>query len=202
VLWLRPEQPGRRLGGWYAAWRRRPCCSALTLAGDIAHALIQPLPRQLDVWARMRGWEQAFEQLRPAAETWWRHDGGASAGGAAGPLVLGADRAVLANGAYAWRALGPRWTAWRDTEQPHDHFQLKAPLELGDEPQQILIVSAGAPDPAWRALLDGPPRLLAVADVEQTPGRMLHLELWQAELASRPMLARSARGGGVAARQP
>lgn len=201
VLWLRPEQPGRRLGGWYAALAAQAVMlGALTLAGDIAQALNQPLPRQLDVWARMRGWEQAFEQLRPAAETWWRNEGGASA---AGPLVLGADRAVLANGAYAWRAFSPRWTAWRDTGQPpHDHFQLKAPLEPGDRPQRILLVSTDAPDPAWRVLFDGPPRRLAVAEVEQTPGRMLHLELWQAELASRPMLARAARAGGVAARQP
>ncbi|HJV71002.1 glycosyltransferase family 39 protein [Ideonella sp.] len=204
VLWLRPEQPGRRLGGWYAALATQALLlGALTLAGDIAHALHRPLPRQLDVWARMRGWEQAFEQLRPAAEAWWRREAGTLAGRPSGPLVLGADRAVLANGAYAWRAFSPRWTAWRDAGQPpHDHFQLQSPLEPGEHPQRILIVSAGAPDPAWRARLDGPPRRLAIAEVEQTPGRMLHIELWQAELASRPMLAQAARGGRVAAPQP
>jgi 4-amino-4-deoxy-L-arabinose transferase-like glycosyltransferase len=203
VLWLRPEAPGLRLGGWYAALAVQTLLvGAVTLAGDVAHVLHRPLPRQLDVWARMRGWEQAFDELRPAAEAWWRSEA-ADVGDRAGPLVLGGDRAVLANGAYAWRSLGPRWTAWRhDGEPAHDHFQLTAPLQPGDRPQRLLIVSAGAPDPAWQTVLDGPPKRLAVADVEQSPGRMVHLELWQAELASRPMLARANNGQPLAAPQP
>ncbi len=204
VLWLRPECPARRLRGWYAALAVQVLLlGGLTLAGDLARAMDKPLPRQWDVWARMRGWDQAFEQLRPVAEDWWARHGAHEPGGP-GPLVLGGDRAVLANGAYAWRALAPRWSAWRrDGQPPHDHFQLVAPLQPGDRPQRLLIVSTGAPDPAWQEVLDGPPKRLAVAEVEQTPGRRLHLELWQAELASAPMLARAAAGRPrLAARQP
>lgn len=190
ALWLRAEQPGRRLHGWYLALAAQTMLLAgVTLAGDLAEAVHRPLPRQLDVWARMRGWDEAFEQLRPAAEAYWR-----SQGEPAARPVLGGDRAVLANGAYAWRHLAPQWVAWREAGAlPHDHFQLLSPLQPGDRRQPLLIVSEGPPDAAWQAALGGPPQRLAVAEVEQSPGHRLHLELWQAELAPAPSLAQAAR---------
>jgi 4-amino-4-deoxy-L-arabinose transferase-like glycosyltransferase len=190
VLWLQAEQPHRRLRSWYIALALQVLLiAAVTLANDVAHVLHKPLPRQLDVWARMRGWEEAFNQLRPAAEHFWQQleaEGGASVR----PMVLGSDRAVLANGSYAWRKRPPRWLAWRDAGAPvQNHFQLTAPLRAADEPQPLLIVSDGPLDAELRAALDGPPQRLAVADVPQSPGRSLHLELWRAELAPQPVMA-------------
>lgn len=189
ALWLRAELPGRRLRGWYLALAAQVVLLAgVTLAGDLAQALDRPLPRQLDVWARMRGWDEAFEQLRPAAEAYWRQQGDPTR------QVLGGDRTVIANGAYAWRDLAPQWVAWRQAGQsPHDHFQLLSPLQPGDRRQPLLIVSEGPPDAAWQTALGGPPQRLAVAEVEQSPGRRLHLELWQAEVAPTASLAQAAR---------
>lgn len=190
ALWLQAEQPHRRLRGWYAAMALQVLLiTALTLANDVAHVLHKQLPRQFDVWARMRGWEEAFNQLRPAAEHFWQQleaDGGDSTR----PMVLGSDRAVLANGSYAWRKRPPRWLAWRDAGEPaQNHFQLTAPLRAADQPQPLLIVSDGPLDADLRAALDGPPQRLAVADVPQSPGRSVHLELWRAELAPQPLIA-------------
>jgi hypothetical protein len=49
----------------------------------------------------------------------------------------------------------------------------------------LLFVGEGPPQGPLLAALEGPPSRLAVVDVQQTPGRVLHLELWQAELAPR-----------------
>jgi len=195
ALWLKAEQPHRRLRGWYIALALQVLLiAAVTLANDVAHVLHKPLPRQLDVWARMRGWEEAFNQLRPAAEHFW-HQLEADGGESVRPMVLGSDRAVLANGSYAWRKRPPRWLAWRDAGAPaQNHFQLTSPLRAADQPQPLLIVSDGPLDAELRAALDGPPQRLAVADVPQSPGRSVHLELWRAELAPQPMLAQAPAG--------
>jgi len=193
ALWLRAEQPQRRLRGWYVALALQVGLIGLvTLANDLAHMLHRPLPRQLDVWARMRGWDEAFNQLRPAAESFWQQLQAEAGAEDATPVVLGSDRAVLANGSYAWRKRPPHWLAWRDAGEPaHNHFQLTAPVQAADRPVPLLIVSEGPPDTALRAVLDGPPQRLAVADVPQSPGRSLHLELWQGELAPQPVMAQA-----------
>jgi 4-amino-4-deoxy-L-arabinose transferase-like glycosyltransferase len=196
VLWLRPERAARRLGGWYAALAAQAALiAAVTLATDVAHWVHRPLPRQMDVWARMRGWDHAFELLKPAVREHWARTG-VNGADLAAPLVLGEDRAVLANGAYAWRDLSPQWTAWRAPGQlPHDHFQLSVPLRPSAQPQPLLIVGESRPEASLLAALERPPRRIAVADVEQTPGRRIHLELWEAELAPQSSVAQAARPG-------
>jgi hypothetical protein len=193
TLWLRAEQPQRHLRGWYVALALQVVLiGLLTLANDLAHVLHRPLPRQLDVWARMRGWDEAFNQLRPAAESFWQQLQAEARAEDATPVVLGSDRAVLANGSYAWRKRPPHWLAWRGAGEPaHNHFQLTAPVQAVDRPMPLLIVSEGPPDAAVRAALDGPPQRLAVAEVAQSPGRSLHLELWQGELAPQPVMAQA-----------
>ncbi|MEK8031569.1 glycosyltransferase family 39 protein [Ideonella sp. DXS29W] len=188
ALWVQAERPHRRLRGWYAVLALQAALiGALTLASDVAQALHRPLPRQLDVWARMRGWEEAFSQLRPAADAYWRDQ---TAQGQS-PTVLGSERAVLANGAYAWRAKPPQWLAFRqDPRAPHNHFELMSPLRPSEYPQPVLIVGEGPLEGPLLQALDGAPRRLASTEVEQTPGRSLHLELWQAELAPQSVLAR------------
>jgi 4-amino-4-deoxy-L-arabinose transferase-like glycosyltransferase len=183
ALWVHAEQPTARLRGWYLALAAQVLLlGGLVMGGDVAHALHKPLPRQLDVWARMRGWDEAFAELRPHAEAWQRAQ---QAAGVGQPLrVLGSDRAIIANGGYAWRTLQPQWLAWRDPGRPAaDHFQLTAALQPGDSPHPLLIVGDGPPPDSLRPFLTGEPKRLAVAEVEQTPGRTLRLELWAAEMA-------------------
>jgi len=235
-----PERAGGldRLSRWHAALAvQAAVLAAVTLAGDLAHALGEPLPRRLDVWARMRGWEPAFEQLRPAvaealAEHAQRHPGTPM------PLVLGSDRAVLAQGAWAWRDLlpvggpaaspvaptgtghgamvagwagqqagampwrtqshalalphaqPPAWAAWRDVgRRPMNHFELTAAVSPAGHAQPVWIVSDGSLPTGLRAALAQPARVLAQAQVEQTPGRWIRLTLWEAVLAPQPQSA-------------
>jgi hypothetical protein len=185
ALWVHAEQPTARLRGWYLALAAQVLLLAgLVLGGDLAHALQKPLPRQFDVWARMRGWDDAFAELRPHAEAHFRRL--EQADPAQPRRVLGTDRAVIAIGGYAWRNLSPDWVAWRDPGRAAaDHFQLTAPLVPGDTPQPLLIVTAGALPQTLQPFFTTEPQRLAVAEVEQTPGRMLRLELWAAVLVPR-----------------
>lgn len=184
ALWVRPEQPAARLKGWYTALAAQVLLlGGIALTGDVAGALHKPLPRQLDVWARMRGWDEAFAALQPQAEAHFRRLRAADP--QAPRRVLGSDRAIIANGGYAWRALGAQWLAWRDPGRPAaDHFQLTAPLVPGATPEPLLIVSDGPPADTLRPYLAAPPRRLAVAEVEQTPGHPLRLELWEAVVSA------------------
>jgi 4-amino-4-deoxy-L-arabinose transferase-like glycosyltransferase len=161
---------------------------AVTQAGDIAHALGRPLPRQLDVWARMRGWEAAFNQLRPALQAYWQRQQ------ALDPTlpraVLGGNRTVISHAAYAWRDLDPQWRAWREPGQrPQDHYQLTVPLQPTGQLRPLLYVGEGPPGASLQAALREPPQRLAVVDLEQTPGRWIHLELWSGVLRPQTSVA-------------
>jgi 4-amino-4-deoxy-L-arabinose transferase-like glycosyltransferase len=184
ALWVHAEQPTARLRGWYVALAAQVLLlGGLVLGGDLAHALQKPLPRQFDVWARMRGWDDAFAELRPHAEAHFRRL--EQADPSLPRQVLGSDRAVIAIGGYAWRDLSPQWVAWRDPGRAAaDHFQLTAPLAPGSTPQPILIVTDGDLPQTLLPFLSGPPRRVAMAEVQQTPGRSLRLELWAAEVAT------------------
>lgn len=189
ALWLR----GRPLRGLQAVLVAQVLLvGAVTQAGDIAHLLDRPLKRNLDVWARMRGWEQAFDQLRPALDAYWQRQQ------AVDPTlpreVLGGNRTVISHGAYAWRDLRPQWRAWREPGQrPQDHYQLTVPLQPASQPRPVLYVGEGPPGDSLRAALREPPQRLAVVDLEQTPGRIIHLELWSGVLVGRTTLAWEAR---------
>lgn len=189
VLWLRAEQPAQRLRGlWVALALQVALVGGITLAQDVAHGLGRPLQRSLDVWARMRGWEAAFNQLRPALEAHWQRQQALDA--TLPREVLGGNRTVISHGAYAWRDLRPVWRAWREPGgRALDHYQLTTPLQPGSQPRPLLYVGESAPDDAVRAALREPPQRLAVVDLAQTPGRIIHLELWSLVLAGRTTLA-------------
>jgi hypothetical protein len=185
---------------------------ALTLlaaaAPTVAHALGKPWPARLDLYIRMRGWPEAYAQLRPqlAAHPGWR--------------VLGVNRTVIAHGAWLWRDVDVDWAAWREPGPPHDHYQLTIPYDRARpgaarpvpaagaaatasaaaamatgaasaatanagpadaaEPLLVLSEGEGLPDPMRRRLADV--RLLQVAEVQTAPGRVLKLMLWTARL--------------------
>lgn len=189
VLWLRAEQPRQRWRSLYTVLALQVLLvGGITLAGDVAQLMHRPLARNLDVWARMRGWERAFGALTPAAQAYWQRQTALDA--QLPRQVLGSNRTLISHGAYAWRGLDAAWLAWREPGQhAQDHYQLSVPLQAGSQPQPVLIVSEGPLDGSLRAALREPPQRLAVTDVEQTQGRWIHLELWAAVLAPQTALA-------------
>jgi 4-amino-4-deoxy-L-arabinose transferase-like glycosyltransferase len=156
--------------------------TALPLVGTATRALAGPEalpPRTLDLWARMRGWEDNFAALATPARS--QFDAQPQT------LLIGTHRTVIAHGQYAWRDLGWRWHAWRpDTAlRPIDHYQLTAgwPADRAADPTvPLLIVGEGDTLPAeWIPRL-APPERLADARHLQARGREQHLVLWRTRL--------------------
>lgn len=130
------------------------------------------LPRQLDIWARMRGWPQAFAQLHDAASAHLQRWPGSP--------VIGRSRTLIAQGAYEWRDLGAHWMAWAPSGPPHDHYQLTARWAACNAPAEpLLIVADGALPDDLLAQLDAP-RLLAEAHAAAAGHSVVRLQLWRA----------------------
>lgn len=135
-------------------------------AGDIAHLAGRPLPSRLDAFVRMRGWDQAFAQVRSQATT-------LAAGGVA-PTVLAEDRVLLAQSAYQWRDLNVRPVAWNPRGGMEDHYELTTRLRAEPGRQWLLLTQtkAAADEIAARFERAEP---VAQARVEVAPGRFVEL---------------------------
>lgn len=142
------------------------------------------LPRRLDIWARMRGWPQAFAQLHDAASAHLQHWPGSP--------VIASSRTLIAQGAYEWRDLGAHWMAWAPPGPAHNHYQLTArwppPAREGprpdgapcDESAEPLLIVADAPLPAGLLAQLAAPRLLAEARAAAAGHSVVRLQLWSA----------------------
>lgn len=160
--------------------------TALPLAGTVARAAGGPQalpPRQLDLWARMRGWTPAFAALEAPVRQQFDAD--------PHTVLLGTNRTVIAQGQHAWRGTGWRWHAWRPdpSHRPTDHYQLTAGWPgnpAADTAATVLIVGEGDRLPAdWLAWFDPPERL---GETRQTRarGQDLQLAVWRTRLRARP----------------
>ncbi len=132
------------------------------------------LPRQLDIWARMRGWPEAWDALRPALVQ--------ARARTPGLPLLTTSRSVIAIGDHAWRDLALPWRAWTEGGPPHSHHQMVAGwtgLQPGDGP--VLIVADAALPQALLARLQAP-ALLAVAHGRAGAHSTVTLRLWRAEV--------------------
>ena len=140
---------------------------AVLLAGDVARLAGRPLPASLDVWARMRGWQEAFDSLAPELRS------------RPGVMVVGTSRAALAQGAYAWRTQPIHWSAWSEDGRVMNHYQLTHPLSLeaGRTQGPVLVLGESEPPPGLGAQL-GAMHPLAVATVSAS--RRVRLHLWEA----------------------
>ncbi|PXW95803.1 dolichyl-phosphate-mannose-protein mannosyltransferase [Sphaerotilus hippei] len=167
--------------------------TAVPLAGPIARhfgrAPDQPLPRQWDIWVRMRAWGPAYARLAPTARDFLRQHPQAQ--------ILGMDRQVISMGSYQWRELlagqpelpgapgvSRRWITWTPPGQrfAQDHFQLTTRWAAAGSPaarEPLLIVSAAELPAGLLARLDEP-RLLAEVVEPDGAGRTLRLRLWAA----------------------
>jgi len=184
--WVAPVLPGLCL--WLAlrldvhalkriAWAALACTAlwtALSAAGDLRRWLPEgfaPRAAHLDLWKRMRGWDEALAQLQPAVA-------------AAGPrLVVANSRNLLAHGPYAWRGLPLDWRSWNpQPEHWRHHFDMVAPLTAATAAATPLwLLTEGAPEPA---LLQ---RFATTRRIASASSDRVRLELWEAEGPIKPL---------------
>lgn len=147
-----------------------------------ATAPASPWAARLDLWARMRGWEDAFAAL--AVELPARQP----------VVVVTTSRTVQAQAAWHWRDRGLSYAAWPVSTTPTHHFELRCPWRPGLQPPgaAVYVLSQGLPPPALTA--GAAPRQVASAEVAVwgQPRQLLVLT----ELREPP-----ARGADVSARR-
>lgn len=121
----------------------------------------------MDLWARMRGWEQVFGALAPALA---QHPG---------LPVAASARDLVVQARYAWRDQARQVMAWPRSGKPRNHYEQFEPLWTTGQiqPPAVLVISEGEPDtelkqayPHWQRL-------------EQARSGRLNLQLWRASLA-------------------
>lgn len=161
AAWTRPPQASRWL---FAAASTALLLSALVLHLDgIATLAGRELPARLDAFARMRGWDRAFDALRPVLAA---H---------AGAVVLGENRTVLAHAAYHTRALGLRLRAWNPEGRIDDHYRLTTRLDPG-QGRALLISERADPQDVLSRFERATPLATATADIG--PGRVITLHVY------------------------
>jgi 4-amino-4-deoxy-L-arabinose transferase-like glycosyltransferase len=178
VLWLALWLTALRVQGerwaataaWASGLTSLALATAVVLAPDMARGLGHPLARNADVWSRMRGWDAAFEVLR------------AEAVARPGATVIGADRTVIAHGAYAWRDLDLAWTALPTTRPPRHHYEMTAHLPTpGSAAQRRGVLLLGREAPAAQVCARFTRcQELASAHIDIGPGQTRELHLWEA----------------------
>jgi 4-amino-4-deoxy-L-arabinose transferase-like glycosyltransferase len=136
------------------------------------------LPPALDLWARMRGWDNAFALLHDQAA---RYRGG---------IVVGTNRTVIAQAAYHWRDLDLRFVAFNPGGEAHDHYQWSThwpPLTKPGEP--VLLLGDAEFQPELRLALRGFQNL-ASAHVPRSPGRFVDIRIGVGVLAQPAVASR------------
>ena len=125
--------------------------SALVAAPGVALAVGASWPARFDVWARLRGWPQAFEQLRPALQS---HPTA---------LLVTNSRTLAAQAAYHWRSLAVERGIWRAADRPANHYEMVCPWWPGRTPGRPVLLLSEGPVPAAAAVALGPLQVLATA---------------------------------------
>lgn len=133
-----------------------------------------PLPRRLDIWARMRGWPEAYAELRPALLL--------ALDGRRDTPVLTTSRSVIALGAHAWRDLPLHWRAWTDGGPPRTHHQMVAGWSGLHHHAGTVLVLADAPLPAGLLAHLETPERLAIGSGAAADHSRVTLTLWRAQV--------------------
>ncbi len=112
--------------------------SVVALAGDVRRLAPRPdaAVSTWDVWGRMRGWDDALNELRPALAA------------QPGLPVLADSRNLIAHARYAWRDLERPVHAIPFGGPPRHHYEMMAGLTGTSASGPWLLLSAGAPAPA------------------------------------------------------
>ncbi len=119
-------------------WLAAVLISNLVLTGVALHAKDvggDKLPSKLDIMVRMRGWQEAFEQLAPVMEE----------PTIAGLPVLADQRLLLSQTAYHWRRFNPKILAWNPKNLRQDHYQLTQSLSNKVGQDMVLVTNEANP---------------------------------------------------------
>lgn len=188
LVWLALQLAQPSPGRWWTGARRWAVGAiALNLvlvllvtgAPIWARGLGLPLPARLDVWARMRGWQDAFDGLAPALQRQLSRQPDLP--------VLGASRDLIAQGAWAWRGQPVHWRAWHPAGlRARHHYELTVPLDALPDGSALLVLSDDEPlDPELRRHLQAlQPLASAPRRLSGRPDQILIL--WQARLCHAP----------------
>jgi len=141
-----------------------------THASDLAHLTGRPLPAKLDAFARMRGWDRAFAQVRQGIPA-------LSLPGQPAPTVLAEDRVLLAQAAYQWRDLDVHPVAWNPRGGMEDHYELTTRLQPEPGRQWLLLTQTDMAAAPIRARFERNDAV-AHARVEVAPGRFVELHAY------------------------
>ena len=144
-----------------------PAALSLASLSEQVRQNAQKSSPHMDLWARMRGWEQVFGALAPALA---QHPG---------LPVAASARNLVVQARYAWRDQARPVMAWPRSGKPRNHYEQFEPLWATGQPQPpaVLVITEGEPDtelkqayPHWQRL-------------KQARWGRLNLQLWRASLA-------------------
>lgn len=119
-------------------WLAAVLISNLVLTSVVLHAKDfagDSLPSRLDILVRMRGWQEAFDQLAPVMEE----------PTIAGLPVLADQRLLLSQTAYHWRRFDPKILAWNPKGLHQDHYQLTQSMSNKVGQDVVLVTSEANP---------------------------------------------------------
>jgi hypothetical protein len=124
------------------------------------------LPSKLDVLARMRGWQEAFDDLAPVLED---------------PVVTGLpvltdSRLFITEAAYHWRRFNVKTLSWNPEQSRHDHYQMtrSLPNKVGAD---VLLLTAN-PQPTGITQRFAIVRLMKSTKVAVGPDRAIEMHLF------------------------
>lgn len=129
---------------------------------DFSQVLGKPLPAKLDIFVRMRGWDQVLAQVKQHAP--------------AGLPVVTETRAWSAQVAYQWRDAQARPYAWNPERRVSNFYEMTTDLnEL--KGQDLLFLAESNPSSGWGAYASSVEDLGQVS-VAVGPDRQLTLHAW------------------------
>ena len=119
-------------------WLAVVLISNLVLTSLVLHAKDiggDKLPSKYDILVRMRGWQEAFDQLAPVMEE----------PTIAGLPVLADKRLLLSQTAYHWRRFNPKVLAWNPKSLQTNHYELTQSLSNKVGQDMVLVTDEANP---------------------------------------------------------
>lgn len=119
-------------------WLAVVLISNLVLTSLVLHAKDiggDNLPSKYDILVRMRGWQEAFDQLAPVMEE----------PTIAGLPVLADKRLLLSQTAYHWRRFNPKVVVWNPKNLKTNHYELTQ--SLGNKVGQDMVLVTDEANP-------------------------------------------------------